>query len=342
MRADRAQGRVDRAAGQRGDSAIRSRSAASIATTSTTCNWRCRGRWCPRASSFGVPGRTLADGSTLPTIWTRSTSSAWPASWPPGSRRSPSPSSTASQSRAGATRPGCRLSRRARYPRFHLVRRGAGDPRVRAHLDDRGQRLRPGPGRALPARPGGAASAGRIRWRAAAADLLRRPGHGRDGRPFPGPPAGERSGGGALAAAAFEAAAARISSSFDMGGTTAKFAVIARGEPLLAHGFEVDRRYRFKKGSGLPINLPVIEMIEIGRRRLDRAHRQGMLKVGPDSAGADPGPPATAAAASGRRSPMPIWSSATSIPGSSWAARCRSTSRRRGKPSTAMWPDRWG
>ena len=49
-----------------------------------------------------------------------------------------------------------------------------------------------------------------------------------------------------------------------MGGTTAKFAVIARGEPLLAHGFEVDRRYRFKKGSGLPINLPVIEMIEIG------------------------------------------------------------------------------
>ena len=99
--------------------------------------------------------------------------------------------------------------------------------------------------------------------------------------------------GGALAAAAFGAAAGYEDLlSFDMGGTTAKFAVIARGEPLLAHGFEVDRRYRFKKGSGLPINLPVIEMIEIGAgggsiARIDSAR---LLKVGPDSAGADPGP----------------------------------------------------
>ncbi|MBW3576102.1 MAG: hydantoinase/oxoprolinase family protein, partial [Actinobacteria bacterium] len=80
--------------------------------------------------------------------------------------------------------------------------------------------------------------------------------------------------------------------SFDMGGTTAKFAVIVRGEPLLAHGFEVDRRYRFKKGSGLPINLPVIEMIEIGAGggSIARIDALGLLKVGPDSAGADPGP----------------------------------------------------
>ena len=99
--------------------------------------------------------------------------------------------------------------------------------------------------------------------------------------------------GGALAAAAFGAAAGYDDLlSFDMGGTTAKFAVIDRGEPLLAHGFEVDRRYRFKKGSGLPINLPVIEMIEIGAGggSIARIDSLGLLKVGPDSAGADPGP----------------------------------------------------
>jgi N-methylhydantoinase A len=99
--------------------------------------------------------------------------------------------------------------------------------------------------------------------------------------------------GGALAAAAFGAAAGYDDLlSFDMGGTTAKFAVIDRGEPLLAHGFEVDRRYRFKKGSGLPINLPVIEMIEIGAGggSIARIDALGLLKVGPDSAGADPGP----------------------------------------------------
>jgi N-methylhydantoinase A len=99
--------------------------------------------------------------------------------------------------------------------------------------------------------------------------------------------------GGALAAAAFGAVAGfEDLLSFDMGGTTAKFAVIDRGEPLLAHGFEVDRRYRFKKGSGLPINLPVIEMIEIGAGggSIARIDALGLLKVGPDSAGADPGP----------------------------------------------------
>ncbi len=98
---------------------------------------------------------------------------------------------------------------------------------------------------------------------------------------------------GALAAAAFGTAAGHADLlSFDMGGTTAKFAVIDRGEPLLAHAFEVDRRYRFKKGSGLPINLPVIEMIEIGAGggSIARVDSLGLLKVGPDSAGADPGP----------------------------------------------------
>ena len=80
--------------------------------------------------------------------------------------------------------------------------------------------------------------------------------------------------------------------SFDMGGTTAKACVIDRGEPLVAREFEVARADRFKKGSGLPIRVPVIEMIEIGAGggSIARVDRMGLLKVGPDSAGADPGP----------------------------------------------------
>jgi N-methylhydantoinase A len=80
--------------------------------------------------------------------------------------------------------------------------------------------------------------------------------------------------------------------SFDMGGTTAKACVIDRGEPLLAREFEVARADRFKKGSGLPIRVPVVELIEIGAGggSIARIDRMGLLKVGPDSAGADPGP----------------------------------------------------
>ena len=80
--------------------------------------------------------------------------------------------------------------------------------------------------------------------------------------------------------------------SFDMGGTTAKACVIDRGEPLVAREFEVARADRFKKGSGLPIRVPVIEMIEIGAGggSVARLDRMNLLKVGPDSAGADPGP----------------------------------------------------
>ncbi len=80
--------------------------------------------------------------------------------------------------------------------------------------------------------------------------------------------------------------------SFDMGGTTAKICVIDKGQPLIAHEFEVDRIYRFAKGSGLPIKLPVIELIEIGTGggSIARVDSLGLLKAGPDSAGADPGP----------------------------------------------------
>jgi N-methylhydantoinase A len=98
---------------------------------------------------------------------------------------------------------------------------------------------------------------------------------------------------GALAAAHHGAAAGVADLlSFDLGGTTAKFAVIVDGEPLTASEFEVDRRYRFKKGSGLPVKIGVIEMIEIGAGggSIARVDSLGLLRVGPDSAGADPGP----------------------------------------------------
>lgn len=98
---------------------------------------------------------------------------------------------------------------------------------------------------------------------------------------------------GALAAQSYGLAAGYPDLiSFDMGGTTAKICVIDRGKPLLAHEFEVDRVYRFAKGSGLPIKIPVIELIEIGTGggSIARVDSLGLLKTGPDSAGAAPGP----------------------------------------------------
>jgi N-methylhydantoinase A len=98
---------------------------------------------------------------------------------------------------------------------------------------------------------------------------------------------------GALAAAHHGIAAGRPDLlSFDMGGTTAKACLVEGGEPLTAPEFEVARVYRFKRGSGLPIKVPAIEMIEIGAGggSLARVDRLGLLTVGPDSAGAEPGP----------------------------------------------------
>jgi N-methylhydantoinase A len=80
--------------------------------------------------------------------------------------------------------------------------------------------------------------------------------------------------------------------SFDMGGTTAKACLIENREPLITGLFEVDRRYRFKEGSGLPVTIPSIDMIEIGAGGGSIAHTDalGLLKVGPESAGSAPGP----------------------------------------------------
>ncbi len=99
--------------------------------------------------------------------------------------------------------------------------------------------------------------------------------------------------GGALASAYFgELANVRDLMAFDMGGTTAKLCVIEDGKPLTSTEFEVDRKYRFKSGSGLPVKVPVVELIEIGAGggSIARLDSLGLLKVGPDSSGADPGP----------------------------------------------------
>ncbi|MGH7210006.1 MAG: hydantoinase/oxoprolinase family protein, partial [Acetobacteraceae bacterium] len=80
--------------------------------------------------------------------------------------------------------------------------------------------------------------------------------------------------------------------SFDMGGTTAKICLIDDARPQSARSFEVARVGRFKKGSGLPLRIPVIEMVEIGAGGGSLAHvdAMGRIGVGPESAGADPGP----------------------------------------------------
>ena len=79
---------------------------------------------------------------------------------------------------------------------------------------------------------------------------------------------------------------------FDMGGTTAKACLIENGEPELTNTFEVARAYRFKKGSGFPCSVPSVDLVEIGAGGGSLAHQDqfGLLKVGPESAGADPGP----------------------------------------------------
>ncbi len=80
--------------------------------------------------------------------------------------------------------------------------------------------------------------------------------------------------------------------SFDMGGTTAKICLIDNFKPQTARTFEVARVGRFRKGSGLPLRIPVIEMVEIGAGGGSIAHvdSMGRIGVGPESAGADPGP----------------------------------------------------
>jgi len=79
---------------------------------------------------------------------------------------------------------------------------------------------------------------------------------------------------------------------FDMGGTTAKAVIIDNGQPLIAKKLEVGHVYRFKHGSGLPVQAPTVDLIEIGAGGGSIAHIDvlGLLKVGPESAESEPGP----------------------------------------------------
>lgn len=79
---------------------------------------------------------------------------------------------------------------------------------------------------------------------------------------------------------------------FDMGGTTAKASIIHDFKPEITNHFEAGRVHRFKKGSGLPVRIPVIDMIEIGAGggSIARVNHLGLVTVGPDSAASQPGP----------------------------------------------------
>lgn len=99
--------------------------------------------------------------------------------------------------------------------------------------------------------------------------------------------------GGALGAVAFGTNSGINSlMAFDMGGTTAKLCIIDDAKPLLSHSFEVNRVYRLHPGSGLPVRAPVIDMIEIGAGggSVARLNPLGLVTIGPDSAGSEPGP----------------------------------------------------
>jgi N-methylhydantoinase A/oxoprolinase/acetone carboxylase beta subunit len=98
---------------------------------------------------------------------------------------------------------------------------------------------------------------------------------------------------GALAAAFYCRLAGRNDVvAFDMGGTTAKVTLIHDGKPSLTSNLEVAREHRFKAGSGLPLQFPAIDLIEVGAGggSIARIDTLGLLKSGPASAGADPGP----------------------------------------------------
>jgi N-methylhydantoinase A len=81
---------------------------------------------------------------------------------------------------------------------------------------------------------------------------------------------------------------------FDMGGTTAKLSLVEDGEPLVAQSFEAARQKRFIEGSGFPIRISTVELIEIGAGggSIARVDEIGLLRVGPESAGSQPGPAA--------------------------------------------------
>ena len=115
---------------------------------------------------------------------------------------------------------------------------------------------------------------------------------------------------------------------FDMGGTTAKACLIEDFEPSLTSSFEIARVYRFKKGSGYPVLVPSVDLVEIGAGggSLARVDNLGLLRVGPVSAGADPGPASYGRGGTEPAVPMPTcsWDTLSAErPGRRDAAGCR-------------------
>ncbi|MEM7745279.1 MAG: hydantoinase/oxoprolinase family protein [Pseudomonadota bacterium] len=100
------------------------------------------------------------------------------------------------------------------------------------------------------------------------------------------------AGGALLAGRIAQACGVNRALSFDMGGTTAKLCLIDDGRPNTARRFEIARAERFVQGSGMPVRIPVVEMIEIGAGggSIAAVDRLGRLNVGPRSAGSEPGP----------------------------------------------------
>ncbi|MBE9605279.1 hydantoinase/oxoprolinase family protein [Acetobacteraceae bacterium H6797] len=100
------------------------------------------------------------------------------------------------------------------------------------------------------------------------------------------------AGGAVFAARLARAAGIGQALAFDMGGTTAKLCLLEQGVPRTDRVFEVDRAYRFAKGSGMPVRVPVVELVEIGAGggSIARVDTLGRLRVGPESAGSEPGP----------------------------------------------------
>lgn len=100
------------------------------------------------------------------------------------------------------------------------------------------------------------------------------------------------AGGAIFASLIALAAGERNVLSFDMGGTTAKVCLIQEGAPTTSRFFEVDRTERFMKGSGLPLRIPVIEMVEIGAGggSIARVDGLGRIQIGPQSVSSKPGP----------------------------------------------------
>ena len=127
-----------------------------------------------------------------------------------------------------------------------------------------------------------------------------------------------------------------------MGGTTAKAGVVIDGQPRLDTEFYADRFVDGLDVGGYPIQSPVIDLIEIGAGggSLAWIDAAGVIKVGPESAGADPGP-ASYGRGGNRPSPMPMSRSATSRPMASAARIWISTSKRRARRSAARLPNRW-